>query len=100
MTVDELLAHPGPLSGVSPLVRAMWLDAQGDWDGAHRIAGDEDGAEAAWVHAYLHRKEGDLSNAAYWYARAARAPERGDLGEEWRRIASALLERQGASSGT
>jgi hypothetical protein len=98
MTADDLLAtiaQPAPPEGIPPLVRALWLDARGDWDGAHAVVGDEEGADAAWVHAYLHRKEGDASNAGYWYARAGRPREAGDLREEWRRIATALLARGG-----
>ena len=60
------------------LVRALWHDATGDWDGAHRVAQDVETPEGAWVHAYLHRKEGDIGNAGYWYRRAGKpaAPAR------------------------
>jgi hypothetical protein len=76
-----------------PLIQALWHDARGDWDGAHAIAQEVDDEEGAWVHAYLHRKEGDLSNARYWYRRA-RQPEATDsLDSEWARIATALLAR-------
>jgi hypothetical protein len=95
VTVDEfratLAAHHPPL--VSPLLRALWHDARGDWDGAHSIAQDIDDAGAAWVHAYLHRKEGDLGNAAYWYRRADRPVATDPLETEWVRIVAALLER-------
>jgi hypothetical protein len=74
------------------LLKALWWDRQGRWDEAHRIAQDLDSAEAAWVHAYLHRKEGDLGNAAYWYRRAGHPPASDDLWTEWDRIAAALLE--------
>jgi hypothetical protein len=96
MTVDELLAtiaDAEPPRGISPLVRALWLEARGDWNGAHQIAQDDDGRDGAWIHAYLHRKEGDAGNAAYWYRQAAKPVERGALEEEWRRIAAALLSR-------
>jgi hypothetical protein len=94
VTVDELLAtirDDTPPSGLAPLVRALWLDARGDWEGAHQIAQDDDGREAAWVHAYLHRKEGDSSNAAYWYRQAAQPIANASLDDEWRQIATALL---------
>ncbi len=94
MTVDELLAMAAsgePPPEASPLVRALWLDASGDWAGAHAVVGEDEGRDAAWIHAYLHRKEGDLSNAAYWYRRAGRTPDTGDLGAEWRRIAAELV---------
>src|SRR5215471_15066002 len=95
MTLDEfkrtLSTDAAPPLG--PLVRALWHDARGDWEAAHAIAQDVDDEEGAWVHAYLHRKEGDLSNARYWYRRA-RQPEATDsLGSEWERIVSALLAR-------
>lgn len=65
------------------------LDA-GDWDGAHAIVQDDPSPEAAWIHAHLHRVEGDLGNAAYWYRRAERPVESGDLDAERRTIADAL----------
>jgi len=82
-------AHP---PNVSPLLRALWHDAKGDWDRAHTIAQDVDDRSGAWVHAYLHRKEGDLGNAAYWYDRAQQPVATDSLGAEWMRIASALLD--------
>jgi hypothetical protein len=94
VTVDELLAtlsQPAPPPGLPPLVRALWLDAHGDWDGAHKIAQDDPSPEGPWVHAYLHRKEGDAGNAAYWYGQAARPVARTTLENEWRAIAEALL---------
>ena len=75
-----------------PLVRALWHDAVGDWSAAHSVAQDVETDEGAWVHAYLHRKEGDTSNAGYWYRRAGRPPAAGPLDDEWRAIAAALLE--------
>ncbi len=102
MTFDEFRASlaagqepPGP-----PLVRALWHDARGNWDTAHRIAQDVPGADAAWVHAYLHRKEGDSGNAAYWYRRAGRTPTDGRLEDEWTALARALLNtsRDGSAS--
>jgi hypothetical protein len=76
---------------VSPLLRALWYEARGDWDQAHRIAQDVDDKDGAWVHAYLHRKEGDGGNAAYWYARAGRPVASDSLEAEWERIAAHLL---------
>jgi hypothetical protein len=94
MTVDELrdsLGRAQPPAGLTPLLNALWLDGHGDWNGAHNIAQDDASREAAWVHAYLHRKEGDESNAGYWYRQAGRAPFAGSLEEEWATIASALI---------
>jgi hypothetical protein len=85
------------LSGASPApqldapLAALWWAAKGDWNQAHKIVQDEDTADAAWVHAYLHRVEGDLSNAAYWYRKAEKPEASGSLEAEWAGIASALL---------
>lgn len=72
---------------------ALWWDARGDWQKAHEIAQEVPGADGAWVHAYLHRKEGDVGNAAYWYRRAGLEVETGDLQEEWERIVAEMLAR-------
>jgi hypothetical protein len=94
VTLDEFkstLASDAPPAGIPPALVALWHDAQGHWDAAHRIAQDIDDETGAWVHAYLHRKEGDASNAAYWYGRAKRDVARGRLDDEWDHIVSALL---------
>jgi hypothetical protein len=74
-----------------PLLRALWLDGTGDWDAAHQLADDTGGVDGARVHAYLHRKEGDLGNARYWYGRAGRPPFTGTLTEEWTALARDFL---------
>jgi hypothetical protein len=76
---------------VPPALVALWHDAKGHWNAAHTAAQDVDDESGAWVHAYLHRKEGDETNAGYWYRRAGRPHVRGSLGEEWEAIAEALL---------
>jgi|SRR5579872_1612191 len=81
----------------SAALHALWWDAKGDWKKAHACAQAAPDADGAWVHAYLHRKEGDLDNAAYWYRRAGRTPESGALEAEWEAIARALLSRAEAS---
>jgi hypothetical protein len=95
MTFEEFhnsLENSGPPASLSPLLNALWWDGKGDWNQAHEIAQvDEQSREAAWVHAYLHRKEGDSWNADYWYRRAAQPVAKGTLAEEWRQIATALL---------
>lgn len=93
MTLSELRATLSDSSppAVSALVSALWWDAKGDWERAHSIAQEIDDASASWVHAYLHRKEGDLGNAEYWYYRARQPVATDSLDEEWTRIASALL---------
>jgi hypothetical protein len=77
---------------MTPLLQALWHDAKGGWDRAHGIAQDVDDASGAWVHAYLHRKEGDLDNASYWYGRARQPVATDSLQDEWERIAGRLLE--------
>jgi hypothetical protein len=88
------LSAPKP-PALSPALRALWLDAQGNWDGAHDSAQADEGGAGDWVHAYLHRKEGDAGNAAYWYRRARKPVCRTSLDEEWTAIASELLKDQG-----
>ncbi len=96
MTFDQFVSlvsdTRNPAPELPPLLRALLRDARGDWDGAHRIAQDIEGTSAAWVHAYLHRKEGDLSNAGYWYSRAGRPECRKPLTDEWEEIAQHLLQ--------
>ena len=82
-------AAPGP--GLAAPLAAMWRAAKGDWDAAHGIVQDENDKDSAWVHAYLHRVEGDLGNAGYWYRQAGRPVAAGPLETEWEAIASALL---------
>ena len=71
---------------------ALWWDARGDWTEAHESAQEDEGPQGAWVHAYLHSKEGDDSNAAYWYRRAGKKPFRTSFEDEWNEIVSALFE--------
>jgi hypothetical protein len=85
------LSDSEPPSDLSPALRALWWAGNDNWDKAHQIAMDNDDAESAWIHAYLHRVEGDLDNAKYWYRQARRKPATGDLSEEWPAIAKALL---------
>lgn len=87
----ESLSRSTPPAGVGKLLEALWLEARGNWDRAHEIAQSQKGRTAAAVHAYLHRKEGDLSNADYWYERAGRARIRGALEKEWQALVAELL---------
>jgi hypothetical protein len=98
---QQTLHRAVPPAGLPPLLVALWWEAKGDWSRAHEIAqgeagSDESRALAAWVHAYLHRKEGDTGNAAYWYGRARRTPSTLPLEEEWKEIVTALLDVSGA----
>ncbi len=96
MEIDELkssLDQDSPPSTLSPPLKALWHDASGNWDQAHEIASDYGGKIGAWVHAYLHRKEGDKSNASYWYNRADKEMPDHDLETEWTQITEELLSR-------
>ena len=77
----------------APLSRALWLGLRGDWASAHEIAQADDGRDAAWVHAWLHRIEGDTQNAAYWCRRAGRTAAEGGTDAEGEAIAQALSAR-------
>ena len=108
MTLTELkatLEAGSPPSGLPATLQALWHDARGDWDAAHRVAQDIDNADGSWIHAYLHRKEGDAGNAAYWYRRAGKAVTCKDRSRERRRnsceraSASEPRERRGQRSG-
>jgi hypothetical protein len=79
-----------PPAGLAKLAQALWYEANGDWDRAHKLAQSQKGKAAAAVHAYLHRKEGDLSNADYWYERAGAERPRGLFEKEWEALVIAL----------
>lgn len=78
-------------SSLSDSLQAMWYDGKGDWEKAHSIAQDIHNIDGSWIHAYLHRKEGDQGNAAYWYHRANQPVCKTSLQEEWENIVRALL---------
>ena len=93
---ESSLENPNPPAGLSALLDALWFEACGfwresDWKRAHQIVQDEVGAEACQVHAYLHRREGDLPNARYWYGRAGVEPRVDELEAEWADLVRALL---------
>jgi hypothetical protein len=95
MTLDgfrkTLTASAPP--AVATALQALWHDAKGDWDKAHETADSVEDQSGYWVHAYLHRKEGNPGNAAYWYDLAKEPVATDSLEAEWARIAKALLER-------
>ena len=98
MTFDEFLRLADPRD-LSAALQALWHDRRDNWELAHRIVMDADDEEdCAWVHAYLHRKEGDLPNAGYWYRRANRPTAAEPLDREWESIARALLKPAPPSS--
>jgi hypothetical protein len=95
MTLDDFRASleaSVPPAGLRPALRALWHDARGDWDEAHHIAQGIEDRTGAWVHAYLHRREGDPANADYWYQRAGQPACSGPLDREWIQIVLALLQ--------
>lgn len=85
------LAGPNPPATLSLALQALWWDGKGDWDKAHACAQAQEDDRGNWVHAYLHRKEGDLSNAGYWYRRVGKPVATQPLPEEWELLARALL---------
>lgn len=94
MTADEFrktLAGDQPPGNLGFALAGLWWDAKGDWDQAHQSAQQDEGPAGSWVHAYLHRKEGDSSNAGYWYHRAGKPHSRVPLEQEWLQIAKSLL---------
>jgi hypothetical protein len=87
----ESVKFDSPPDGLSAPLAALWWDAKGDWKQAHGLVDELESNDGMAVHAYLHRKEGALSNADYWYARAGRQFHRPVLEEEWRALTEALL---------
>jgi hypothetical protein len=94
MTLDEFrnsLGESRPPAGITLALAGLWWDAKGDWKRAHESAQQDEGPDGSWVHAYLHRKEGDHSNAAYWYSRAGKSICGEPLDAEWLSIVTDLL---------
>jgi len=95
MTIDEFrksLAATAPPVGLTNALMGLWWDGKGDWTRAHQSAQQDEGREGSWVHAYLHRKEGDQGNAEYWYRQAGKPVCLESLDAEWVRIVTALLQ--------
>jgi hypothetical protein len=95
MTFEQFhasLQDLNPPRTLTPALQALWYDGKNNWEMSHNIAQDISTPEGSWIHAYLHRKEGDLSNASYWYSRAGRKMPAVSLDQEWREIAHELLQ--------
>ena len=92
---EDFAKAAAPPAGASPALQALWHEARGDWDRAHALTQQDPGPNGAWVHAYLHRKEGDVMNANYWYSRAGKPEGKGDLDAERAAIVQVLLGRSG-----
>ena len=94
MTLNQFkdtLSNDSPPPDISRPLQVMWHAAKDDWDGAHKLTQGTDDQTIAWTHAYLHRVEGDISNAKYWYSRAGRDMPNKTLEEEWESIVEALM---------
>ena len=91
-TFKQSLDQGAPPEDLGQALAALWHEAKGDWDRAHRLAQSQKDADGAWVHAYLHRVEGDRSNAEHWYRRAEKPSSTASVKQEWDEIAAALLE--------
>ena len=94
MTSEEFrqsLKLDQPPGALGLALEGLWWDGRGSWKLAHESAQQDESPAGAWVHAYLHRKEGDDSNAGYWYRRAAKPPSQVSLDQEWLQIAESLL---------
>jgi hypothetical protein len=96
-TIDALLhsveSNVDPPVGLNPLILSLWLAKKGRWDASHEVAQDIHESDGSWVHAYLHRLEGDIGNARYWYSRAGKPAKSADdsLDQEWCEIVATLL---------
>ena len=88
----QSLSGTAPPSGLSAYLNSLWYDAKGDWNQSHNIIQDIEDKSAAWIHAYLHRKEGDTWNADYWYNRAGKKRPMVSLEEEWEDIVKAFID--------
>jgi hypothetical protein len=94
MTFEQFhasLKEPDPSRELPLVLKALWYDGKNDWESAHNIAQEITSADGSWIHGYLHRKEGDLGNASYWYSRAGRKMPLLSLEQEWAEIVKELL---------
>ena len=94
---ERSLRHPTPPADLSQQLLALWHDGRGEWHAAHAAVDSASDSASAWVHAYLHRKEGDVANADYWYRQAGRARPSTPLAIEWRTLVAAFCDREQGS---
>jgi hypothetical protein len=90
-TFKDTLSQASPPANISVYLESLWFDGKGDWDKSHTIIQDVADKNASWIHAYLHKKEGDIGNADYWYNKAGRKRPSVSLDEEWEQIVNAFL---------
>ena len=88
----ESLSQPAPDPQLSIVLKSLWYDAKGDWDQAHTLIDQLGDRDSAWVHAYLHRKEGDIWNADYWYRRSEETRPEISLEDEWEMLVERILK--------
>lgn len=81
-----------PAGGLSAQLKSLWYDGKGDWNRAHAQVDHLDDRDSAWVHAYLHRKEGDIANADYWYSKARQSRPNISLDEEWEQLVTRFCD--------
>lgn len=96
MTLDEFnasLTQQAPPTNLNPFLESLWYDRKGHWEKAHNIAQEIHSTSGSWIHAYLHRKEGDLSNASYWYHMAEKTMPSVSLDAEWENLVSVFLKK-------
>ncbi len=91
ISFKQTLTENKPPENISKCLSALWQEKKGNWDKAHNIVQDLEDKDAAWIHAYLHRKEGDIGNADYWYRRAGKKRPDVSLEKEWEEIVIAFL---------
>jgi len=91
ISFKESLVENNPPQNSSVYLKALWQERKGNWDKAHHLVQDLEDKNASWIHAYLHRKEGDIGNADYWYRRAGKKRPDVSLENEWEEIVKAML---------
>jgi len=94
----ESLKQDQPPEGLTGLLQALWWDGKGDWEKAHEVTQNISNADGSWIHAYLHRKEGNEGNAGYWYSRSGKSHCRKPLDQEWEEIVNFLLRNSSSVS--
>ena len=93
----DLIIYKESLSGIEPpenisvYLKALWYDAKGEWDRSHKLIQEVNDKNAIWIHAYLHRKEGDIGNADYWYRRSGKTRPSLSVEKEWEELVTALF---------
>lgn len=87
----QSLSLSEPPGELSPMLLSLWYDGKGDWNASHDVAQDIQNKNGSWIHAYLHRKEGDLSNARYWYSLAGKPESKATLEQEWEQLVKQFL---------